>query len=189
MSELTSMVTGLVRFSYLNVFTPKAAPGSDKEKYSVSILIKKDDKETIRKVKACIAAAVEEGKKNKFGKKTVGLKLPVRDGDKEREDEAYKGCWFINCSATRMPGLVDKNRKPITSATAVKSGDYGRVDINFYPFNTNGNVGVACGLNNLQLIRPGEALGLVNDPEKAFNDEFQDDDFNDDFDSEDEIPF
>ena len=36
---------------------------------------------------------------------------------------------------------------------------YGRASINLYAFNSNGNKGIACGLNNLQLIRPGEPLG------------------------------
>ena len=40
-----------------------------------------------------------------------------------------------------------------------KTGVYGRASINLYAFNSNGNKGIACGLNNLQLIRPGEPLG------------------------------
>lgn len=38
-------------------------------------------------------------------------------------------------------------------------GVYGRASINFYAFNSNGNKGIACGLNNLQKIRDGEPLG------------------------------
>ena len=41
----------------------------------------------------------------------------------------------------------------------VYSGVYGRASINFYAFNSNGNKGIACGLNNLQKIRDGEPLG------------------------------
>ena len=37
----------------------------------------------------------------------------------------------------------------------VYSGVYGRASINFYAFNSNGNKGIACGLNNLQKIRDG----------------------------------
>ncbi len=36
------------------------------------------------------------------------------------------------------------------------SGVYGRASINLYAFNSNGNKGIACGLNNLQKIRDGE---------------------------------
>lgn len=31
--------------------------------------------------------------------------------------------------------------------------------ITFYAFNSNGNKGIACGLNNLQKLRDGEPLG------------------------------
>ena len=41
----------------------------------------------------------------------------------------------------------------------VYSGVYGRASITFYAFNSNGNKGIACGLNNLQKIRDGELLG------------------------------
>ena len=40
----TSVVTDEVRFSYLNAFVPRKAPGSDKEKYSVCLLIAKSNK-------------------------------------------------------------------------------------------------------------------------------------------------
>ena len=38
-------------------------------------------------------------------------------------------------------------------------GVYGRASISFYAFNSNGNKGIACSLNNLQKIRDGEPLG------------------------------
>ena len=34
-----------------------------------------------------------------------------------------------------------------------------RASISFYAFNSNGNRGIACGLNNLQKVRDGEPLG------------------------------
>ena len=36
---------------------------------------------------------------------------------------------------------------------------YGRASISFYAYNTNGNRGIACWLNNLQKIKDGEPLG------------------------------
>ena len=40
----------------------------------------------------------------------------------------------------------------------VYSGCYCNVSVNFYPFNANGNKGVAAGLSNIQFIRDGERL-------------------------------
>lgn len=54
----------------------------------------------------------------------------------------------------------------------VYSGCYARVSINFYAFNTNGNKGIACGLNNLQKVRDGEPLGGRSSAENDFDDDF-----------------
>ena len=88
------------------------------------------------------------------------MKTPLRDGDKERpDDEAYKNSYFINANSGTAPGVVDANCQPIIDTSEVYSGVYGRASINFYAFNSNGNKGIACGLNNLQKIRDGEPLG------------------------------
>ena len=46
MNNATKVVTGEVRFSFLNVFEPKSINGSE-EKYSVSLLIPKTDTKTM----------------------------------------------------------------------------------------------------------------------------------------------
>ncbi len=105
------------------------------------------------------------------------LKLPLRDGDVERDDEAYKGCFFLNANTTTPPQVVDENLQPILSAAEVYSGCYGRVSLNFYAFNTNGNRGIAVGLGNVQKLRDGEPLGggrtsAVDDFAPAGGDDF-----------------
>ena len=52
---------------------------------------------------------------------------------------------------------------------------YGRASINFYAFNSNGNKGIACGLNNLQKIRDGEPLGGKSRAEDDFASDLDDD--------------
>ncbi len=85
-------------------------------------------------------------------------KLPLRDGDTERDDEAYKGAYFVNANSTTAPQIVDRAVQPILDRSEVYSGCYARVSINFYAFNTNGNKGIACGLGNIQKVRDGEPL-------------------------------
>ena len=70
--------------------------------------------------------------------------------------------------------MVDADRQQIIDTSEVYSGVYGRASINFYAFNTNGNRGIACGLNNLQKIRDGEPLGGKARPEDDFADDFDD---------------
>ena len=106
-------------------------------------------------------AAIEEGIAKFGGKKPnkAAITLPLRDGDTEREDEAYAGHWFINANSKTAPQIVDKAVKPILDRDEVYSGCYARVSLNFYAFNSNGNKGIACGLGNIQKIKDGEPLG------------------------------
>lgn len=53
---------------------------------------------------------------------------------------------------------------------------YGRASISFYAFNSSGNKGIACGLNNLQKIHDGEPLGGKASAESDFATD-NDDDF------------
>lgn len=177
----TKVITGVdTRWSYANVWDPKSINGGT-PKYSVSLIIPKSDKVTIQKIKAAIQAAYEEGEsKLKGNGKSVPslsvLKTPLRDGDLERpDDEAYKNAYFVNANSATAPGIVDADRQQIIDRSEVYSGVYGRASINFYAFNSNGNKGIACGLNNLQKIRDGEPLGGKASAESDFATD--DDDF------------
>lgn len=173
----TKVITGKVRFSYAQVWTPKAMQGQEKPKYSISLLIPKSDKATIAKIKAAIKAALEQGKDKLGGKIPKNYKSPLRDGDVEREDdEAYTGHYFVNASAYRKPGIIDKDREDLLDEDEFYSGCYGRASINFYAFNVPGNKGIAAGLNNLQKLEDGERLGAeVVSAQDDFADDFDDD--------------
>ena len=156
----TKVITGRnTRLSYFHGWEPVSI-NNGPEKYSVSVLIPKDDEATVKAINDAIDAAIEEGLAKFGGKKPnkATIKLPLRDGDTEREDEAYKGHWFVNANSTTPPQIVDKAVKPILDRGEVYSGCYARVSLNFYAFNSNGNKGVACGLGNIQKIKDGEPL-------------------------------
>lgn len=156
----TKVVTGIVRLSYANVWEPKSINGGA-EKYSVSLIIPKSDKKTIADIEKAIDNAIKEGA-SKFGGKIpnkAALKLPLRDGDLERDDEAYKDSFFVNANSTTPPQIVDTKVQPILDRNEVYSGVYARVSVTFYAFNSNGNKGIACGLGNIQKVRDGEPLG------------------------------
>lgn len=177
----TKVITGVnTRWSYANVWDPKSINGGA-PKFSVSLIIPKDDTTTVNKIKAAIQSAYEEGQsKLKGNGKTVPalsiLKTPLRDGDLERlDDEAYAGCYFVNANSASAPGIVDADRQPIIDRSEVYSGVYGRASINFYAFNSNGNKGIACGLNNLQKMKDGEPLGGKSSAEDDFATDAEDD--------------
>lgn len=160
-SSRTKVITGTgTRLSYFHGWEPVSINGGA-EKYSVSVLIPKSDTETVSAINAAIDAAIEEGVAKFGGKKPnkAAIKLPLRDGDVEHDDEAYKGHWFINANSTTAPQIVDRQVKPILDRSEVYSGCYARVSLNFFAFNSNGNKGIACGLGNIQKVRDGEPLG------------------------------
>lgn len=164
----TKVTTGKVRLSYAHLFEPHAIEGNE-PKYSVSVIIPKSDKETLQAIKEAVAEAKEQGKGKWNGKVPANIKTPLRDGDVEREgDEAYAGCYFLNANSKNKPGVVDINVQPVLDATEVYSGCYGRLTLNFYAYNANGNKGIAAGLGNVQKLEDGEPLGGFTRAEDDF---------------------
>lgn len=174
----THITTGVVRISYPHVYEPYGMEGQD-PKYSASLIIPKSDTKTIEKIEQAVDAAIEEGA-SKFGKKVTkkSLKLPLRDGDLEKDDEAYANSYFLNAKSNTKPQIVNKNVDLILDEDAIYAGCYVRVSLNFYAFSVNGNKGVAVGLGNIQKVKDGPSLGgrtKASDDFDVFEDE--DDDF------------
>ena len=164
----TSVRIGEVRFSYANVFEPRANSNGD-PKYSCAILIPKDNTAAVKLVEDAIAAAQEIGKSSKWGGKIPRpCKNPLRDGDLDRDDPVYEGHWFINASASTKSKPAVKILDGGILADALDnedfySGCYGAAVINFYPYDSNGNKGVGAGLNVVLKTRDGEKLsGGIN---------------------------
>jgi hypothetical protein len=170
----TKIVTGKVRLSYVNIFKK-----NDKDKYSLAILIPKSDKATIDKIKGAVDVVKTDAKSTSTwgGKFLANFKLPLRDGDTDRDVEKspeYKGHYFINCNSNQRPGVIDVDKVEIMDAEEVYSGCYGRVSVNFYAYSVDGNKGIACGLNNVQKLADGEPLSGRSRAEDDFSDEVED---------------
>lgn len=179
----TKCVTGKVRFSYVNIFKSRSFREGQEAKYSICLLVPKDDKKTVAKIRAAIEEAVQEGISSKWGgKKPKNLRLPLRDGDEERAEEAaeYEGMYFMNANSNTKPGIVDKDRNKILDPGEVYSGCWGRASVNFFAYDSNGNRGIGCWLNNIQKLKDGERLGAARaSAESDFGDGFNDDDLED----------
>lgn len=180
-SNPMKVITGPdTRWSYANVWEAKSINGST-PKFSVSLIIPKANTTILAKLKAAIEAAYREGEaKLKGNGKTVpplsAIKTPLRDGDIERPDDpAYANAYFINANSATAPGIVDADRQPVLDRSEVYSGVYGRASINLYAYNSSGNRGIACSLNNLQKIRDGEPLGGKARAEDDFSTDLDED--------------
>jgi len=156
----TRIITGNVRFSYAHVFEPTSLNEDQPKKFSVSIVVDKSDKKTLKKIREAITEAKEDGKGKFGGKVPKNLKTPLRDGDEDREDdEAYEGKMFLTANSNRKPQIVDENLDEIISQEEFYSGCYGRASLSFYAYDAGGSKGIACGLNNIQKLKEGERLG------------------------------
>ena len=166
----TKVITGKCRLSYSHVWDAVSIDGNSEPKFGACIIIPKSDKVTLKKIKAAVDAAIQED-----------LKLPLRDGDEERpDDEAFAGSYFLNANSKTAPGIVDLAKHEIMDTSEVYSGCYCRFSINFYPFSTSGNNGVAAGLNNIQKVADGVPLGGRSRAEDDFDDDYEgDEDFGD----------
>lgn len=161
----TTIVTGEVRLSYVNVFTPQTPQGGGDPVYSVTILIPKTDVATKQAIDSAIQQTANEALATTFGGyMPPNINSAVHDGDGARPTDGRpygdecKGCWVISAKSRTRPEVVDANVQPIISPTDVYSGCYGRVSLNFYAYN-NKRMGVGIGLGNVQKLRDGDPLG------------------------------
>lgn len=182
----TKIITGKVRLSYVALLEPKAFEGQE-AKYSTVILIPKTDKETINRIKKAQKAAFEAAKNDKLkGVKWEKVKTTLRDGDEEidtDEHPEYAGHYFMSVSSRSKPQIIDKYKNPVDSEDEVYSGVYARVSLNAYAYNTAGNKGISCGLNNVQIIAQGDYLGGRSSADADF-DEWEDDEEDDEEDDD-----
>jgi hypothetical protein len=175
----TSVRLGEVRFCYANVFTPRANEDGTPGKYSVQVLVPKTDTQAVELIRAGVEAAKQQGVTSKWNGKmppASKLKLPLRDGDEEFPDaEEYRGMYFFNATspADRAPGVRVLENGLISEALDGEdfySGCYGCITVGFFPYSSNGNLGVAAGLNNLIKTRDGEKLAGGHSAEEDFGD-------------------
>lgn len=75
------------------------------------------------------------------------LKLPLRDGDTEKDDENYEGCYFLNANASesRRPKIIDRACNDVLDQDEVYSGCYAKVKIGLFSYSASGNKGIAQG--------------------------------------------
>lgn len=168
----TKVVFGPCRLSYTHVFTKYAPDGdTDNGKYMTNVLIPKSEKETVKALQQAIEAAKKSGIVSKWGgKEPKNLELPLRNGDTDKDDGVYEDCFFINAKSSTRPGICDKNKNPIVDEEEIYSGVYAYVSVSFYPYDKNGNRGIACGLNNIMKFKDGERLGGRTSAETDFAD-------------------
>lgn len=157
------------RLSYVHLDQPWSGSDANEKKYCVSLIIDKDDEATLKAIETAIDEARKKGVASKWGgKEPKKLQLPLRDGDEEREDEAYSGAMFVNANSSKPVACLNRLREAIDPAD-IYSGCYALVSVGFYPYDANGNRGIAAGLNAVMKWSDGERLGGGGDGSKDFD--------------------
>lgn len=158
----TSVTTGICRLSFPNLFTAKGSNLNPEPRFSTDVLIPKSDTATVSAISAAIQAATAEGAEKLWnGKVPTNLKTPLKDGD-ERDDPNYKGHWILRpwSKEAYPPKVMDANLQPIVDQSEIYGGVYARVNVNFYPYDFNGQKGINCGFDaGVVKVKDGEAFG------------------------------
>lgn len=169
----TRVIIKNVRFSYAHVFQK-----DNNDKYSVSILIRKDNPQ-VAEIKKAIEEAAREGAGKLGGNFKLNILKTLHDGDLEKAgDPAYEGCYYLNAKSGQRPGVVKVNytgvggkTTDITDEEEFYSGCYGMASVTFFAFNSASNKGIGCGLNNVLKTKDGEKLGGGATAESDFGDQ------------------
>jgi len=163
----TKVLTGEVRLSYVNLVEPRANNNDPTAtpKYSVTLLIPKNDTITKTNIDSSIEAAATDAQGKLWGGvRPPSMPVPVHDGDGVRDNgtpygDECKGCWVITASTKNKPQVVhqsDINTELLPQD--IYSGMYARVTINFFGYSRGGKRGVGCGLGNVMKTREGDPL-------------------------------
>ena len=166
------VVTGEVRLGFVHLFEPRAIQEGGQLKYSVELIIDKKDKNVLDPINKAVQEVIDANPS--IFKNAKKVKLPLRDGDEDKDSFEYEGKFFLSASDKNPPVVIDENKVEILSPREIYSGCYGRVSISFFAFDKAGNKGVGAALNAVQKTRDGEPLGSTYTKADAMSD-FEDD--------------
>ncbi len=163
--EYVKITTPEFRVSYPAVHEPKAY-GTQKAKYSVTMLFDKDTDLASLKKPAMKAAIAMFGPKDEWPE---NFKWPFRDGDKKKDRDGYAGKIFVKASTTQPVGVVNRFGKAITKESGeFYAGCYAQATVVCSAFNKDGGAGVTFYLNNIKKTRDGEEFSSRTKAEDDF---------------------
>lgn len=173
-----------VRGSFVFLKEPRISDKGENQGHSIQALIPKKS-ELHKKILKLQEVVMKEA----FGSKIKAsmVKLPLRDGDDERDLETNPECegmMFMNCNnKNRKPGIVNRRNEPADIDDLEDycySGAYFHLSVNLYAYEFEGKKGVAVGLNNVMLRKKGDRLDGSVAATSEFEDFAEDDDESED---------
>ena len=172
---MNKIITPAFPGSYVHLDKPFAL-GEGPEKYSIQIVLPKEDPFWDR-----IKKAGDELAKEKWGKKPAGLRLTINDGDATDREEV-QGCYYMtaSCDGDRPPEIVDAQRQPIIEPNKLYSGAIYIVSLRGYAWDNKYGKGVSFGLSNVMRVADGTPIdgrtSAASDFDDLDLDDFMDED-------------
>lgn len=170
-NDPAKVITGQAVLSYPNLFRPRAVKAGDEPKYSATLIfdIDKERKSLERLRDAAFYAGREKWKNFDELVKAGRIRLPWRKGEEKGDAKGYgPGKIYINCNSNQQPGVVDRRVQPIVNPNEIYPGCIVIASVRAFTYDTRGNKGVSFGLNNIQKVADGEAIGGRARPEDDF---------------------
>lgn len=167
-------VTPPFRLSFPHLFEPHLAPRAKEPKYSITMLIPKEDAETRKEIDKQLRAAAAEAW-GKDPKKWPKIRWPWRDGDRKSQYKGYEGHMTLTADTNNPPGIVDRKLNDILNQREVYAGCYCRAQVvaKAVPGIGEDDEGnpknfVKLYLQHVMFWEKGEAFSQGGDPKKAF---------------------
>lgn len=187
----TEVKTGKVRFLFPHLDEPSSYAGDpNSAKYSVMILIDKNDKQTLADIKIAYENAVQNAEARirnfnptKLVKKAKGDRDGILidcDADPElSESSVNAGHYQLSLKSAKRPIVMSVNcgKRVLNKDEIIDeiySGCYGRVKFNFYAYSKVG-MGITTGLLTVAKTEEGEPIGGARGSVDDFDDEFDGD--------------
>ena len=158
-----NIITPKARMSFPNLFRPRAAQGSDKEKFGVALLI--PPTADVKLLKDAAAKAAKEKWGDNLPSKLKSPFLDAGDHDREGYDE---GWLLVRASTLQRPGIVNAAGANVTEESEVYPGRWCLASLNAFAYDSSGNRGVSFGLQNVQVLDHDEPIGGRSRPEDDF---------------------
>lgn len=191
---------GEVRLCYVHLAEPHQIPGSNTPpKYSVNVLISKEDKGDLEAIQKEYENAIKRGVQQ-FGPSfqakatplkrapgsTNGLLIDCDADERYKDNNDMKGFYMMSLKASTAPFVMAKecgmrNLTPDEIKEYVYSGCVGYVTFDFYPY-SNVMTGITAGLGNVCKTQDGPFMGGRASASSDFSDLFGNggnDDFSD----------
>lgn len=153
------------RIAYEHLMRPYKGEQSEQEQYSCCVIIPGDDTDSIQAVEQAVKAAKTKAIAEKWGgREPYQMQPSLRDGHEPRKDGSPRGPEFLgnkffNAKSNRKVPVQNRDKAPIMNESEVYSGMWAIVCCTAYPYDKNGNRGVAIGLEAVLKTADDEAFG------------------------------